>query len=202
MTTIRQMERLWNARSFSKLLRDMLAHRVEGVFALEAEMNLAPAAVAAAMIRLDELGQAHLPIATTFVRFLLTIQNADGSWGDVATTALALKALMTSKGSGIAIERGLKFLADMQKSDGLWPKIPIKRTSSDPMISAFVLQQLGHDARFHAAVRVDDALGWYGGNQPGLDPNTRRAWERATLRCKSIIRTSRMQPAEPALVWS
>jgi len=202
MTTVRQMERMWNARSFTKLLRDMLAHRVDGVFAMEAEMNIAPAAVAAALIRLDELGQAHLPLASTFVRFLLTIQGADGGWGDVATTALVLKALMTSNGVGASIDRGLTFLANLQKEDGLWPKIPIKRTASDPLISAFVLQQLGHDPRFHAAIRVDTALGWYGGSQPSLDANTRRAWERATLRCKSIIRTSRIQSGEPAMVWS
>ena len=49
MTTVRQMERLWNARSFEKLLRDMLANRVDAMFALEAEMNIAPAAVARSM---------------------------------------------------------------------------------------------------------------------------------------------------------
>ena len=81
MTTVRQMERLWNARSFSRLLRDMLANRVDGMFALEAEMNIAPAAVAAAIIRMDELGQAHLPLATTFINFLLTkVQISSFIW--------------------------------------------------------------------------------------------------------------------------
>lgn len=202
MTTVRQMERLWNARSFSKLLRDMLAHRVDGVFAMEAEMNLAPAAVAAALIRLDELGQSHLPLSSNFIKFLLMLQGADGGWGDVATTALVLKALMTCKGAGATIDRGLQYLANLQKEDGLWPKIPIKRTASDPLISAFVLQQLGHEPRFHAAVRVDDALGWYGGNQPALDPTARRAWDRAVMRCNSVIRTSRMKPGSMEPVWS
>lgn len=202
MTTVRQMERLWNTRSFSKLLRDMLAHRVEGMFAVEAEMNLAPAAVAAAVIRLDELGQAHIPLTSTFIKFLLTLQGADGGWGDVATTALVLKALMTSKGDGSAIDRGLAFLRNLQKDDGLWPKIPIRRTAGDPLVSAFVLQQLGNDARFQAAVRVDDAISWYRTSETSLDTNTRRAWERALLRCKTPARLQRIRHTDATMAWS
>lgn len=101
-------------------------------------MNIAPAAVAAAPIRMDELGQSHLSLATTFIRFLITVQQEDGGWGDVATTAPCLKALMSNRGHGPAVDRGLEFLKNLQKADGLWPRIPIRRTDGDPAVTAFV----------------------------------------------------------------
>jgi len=187
------MERLWNARSFEKLLRDMLANRVDAMFALEAEMNIAPAAVAAAIVRMDELGQAHLPLASTFIKFLITVQQEDGGWGDVATTALCIKALMTGGGQGSSVDRGLAFLKNLQKSDGLWPRIPIRRADGDPAATAFVLQQLGNDERFHTTVDVAMATRWHEVNRTTLEPITQRAWERAMMRCRSVSRTSRLR---------
>lgn len=199
MTTVRQMEKLWTAKSYQKLLRDMLALRVEGAFVLEAELNVAPASAAAALIRLSELGQSHVPLTTHLVRFLLASQHADGSWGDAMTTALCLRALMIGHGQGVAIERALAFLGNLQREDGLWPKIPIRRLPGDPLTSAFVLQQLGADPRFHEQVRAGDTLNWFEANARSLDDRARKQWTRATVRCQAAARKPSTQPV---LVWS
>ena len=103
---------------------------------------------------------------------------------------------MLGKGHGEAIERGLAYLATLQKPDGLWPKIPFRRMPGDACVSAFVLHQLSEDERFRAAVRFADAVSWFEANERSLEPEARRLWDRAKLRCGS--RSVR----EPMLMWS
>ena len=96
----------------------------------------------------------------------------------------------------LRVDRGLKYLADLQKSDGIWPKIPFRRMPADPSVSAFVLYQLGDDARFRATVRIDDAVKFFQTHESSLDTEARRLWQRARLRCG--VRPTR----ELMLVWS
>ena len=80
------------------------------------------------IIRLDELCQSASSLYPELVRALLAEQESDGGWHDPMTTALCLRALLCGRGGGLAIERGLAFLANLQKPQGLWPKAPIRRT--------------------------------------------------------------------------
>jgi hypothetical protein len=136
------------------------------------------------VIRLAELGQSHVPLAQTLLRTLLATQEADGGWAEPMLTSLCLRALMAGNGAGLAIERGLTYLANLQKSEGAWPAEPIRRLAADARVSAFVLYQLGNDDRFRTAVRFDDAVNWFDSQQASLDIESRRLWDRAALRCQ------------------
>jgi hypothetical protein len=196
MQTVRHIERLWNARQYTKLFGELIANRPESIFRLELGTPTSTLAAAMGVIRLDELNQAHVPLYSTFIRALVASQEKDGGWGDATITTLCLRALMLGKGTGESIDQGLRYLGDLQKSDALWPKIPFRRMPGDACVSAFVLHQLADDERFRAAVRFDDAVNWFEAHEKTLEPEARRLWDRAKLRCGS--RTVR----EPMLVWS
>ena len=182
MTTVRLMQRLWKGQHFSTLYQEAAQTRPEGSLRAQGALSLPAAATAMALIRLDELGQAHVPLASTLIRELLRRQEADGGWVDPMTTALCIRALMCSGGDGVAIERALAYLGQLQKSEGLWPKIPIRRTDGDPFVTAFILLQLGRDERFAASVNIPAALAWFSANQLSLDGETRRLWDQLARR--------------------
>lgn len=194
MMTLRQIERYWQAKAYDRLIREILAGRPEASVRLETELTGSAPAAALALIRLDELGQAHAFLCTQMVRSLLTQQQADGGWGDVMVTALCVRALACAQGSGLSIQRGIAYLANLQKPDGFWPRIPIRRTPADPYVSAMVLFQLGDNAEFRQAVRFADALKCFEPNEPISDPQTQRLWQRAAFKC-------RLHQA-PKLLWS
>src|SRR5262249_27926124 len=114
----------------------------------------------------------------------LSSQEADGGWGEPLATALCLRALLCGRGQGLAIERGLNYLADLQKSEGIWPAVPIRRTAEDPFVSAFILFQLADSLAFRATVRFQAATQWFLQNQIKPDEEACRLWHRASLRCR------------------
>ncbi|HEV2292899.1 MAG TPA: hypothetical protein VGR35_03535 [Tepidisphaeraceae bacterium] len=198
MFTIRQMERLWNAKQYRRLALELLSGRAEASYRLEAEFGRSIPAAALALIRMDELTQSHHPLYRTLLNVLILGQEADGGWGDVMTSALCVRALTCGDGQGVAVERGLAYLAQLQKSDGLWPKVPIRRMSGDAFVSAFVLFELVETHAFRQAVRLADVVDWFAANLAGLDPDTRRLWDRAAAKC----RTLRPRTAEATGLWS
>ncbi len=118
------------------------------------------------------------------VRALLAAQYVnDGGWGDPVVTALCLRALMTCRGHGASVDFGLRYLADLQKAEGTWPAGPIRRLPADPAASAFVLYVLGDRAAFREAVDFDAALGWFDAHASSLDPDAKRWWASARLKC-------------------
>jgi hypothetical protein len=184
MVTVRQMEREWDARRYEKLLSGLTAARPEEAFAFDAAGGRAVPAAAMALVRLDELNQSHVPLYGRLVRGLLTAQSAtDGGWEDPAVTALCLRALMAGRGNGLAIERGLDYLAALQKSEGIWPAGPIRRMASDPITSAFILYQLGDKPAFRGAVRFDDAVGWFESRGNRVERDARAWWQLARMKC-------------------
>ena len=185
MVTVRQMEREWEGRKYEKLLACLTAARPEANFAFDPAAGRAIPAAAVALVRLDELNQSHVPLYGRLVRALLAAQGAnDGGWGDPAVTALCLRALMGSRGNGLAIERGLDYLAALQKDDGLWPAGPIRRMAADTTTTAFVLYQLGDKAVFRDAVRFDNVVEWFEARGKKLDPDTREWWSLARMKCR------------------
>jgi len=198
MMTVRHIEKLWNADSHARLLREMLTGRPEASLRLESEMSGPLPAAAMALLRLDELAQSHVPLYDKLLKRILSAQDADGGWSDPITTALCLRALFGGRGQGLAINRGLFYLSQLQKPEGIWPNVPIRRMPADPFVSAFVLLQLGSDPRFRAAVRFIDALNWFESNEHTLDAETRRLWDHAAMRCT----INRAAPVQQMLSWS
>ncbi len=185
MITVRQIQRLWSAKAFDKLLQQLLLPRAEASDRLAAELSGPVAAAAMVVVRLDELTQSFAPLYAETVRVILSAQADNGGWGDAAVTALCLRALMCGRGNGPAVDRGLRYLADLQRDEGLWPNPPVRRLPADPFASAFVLMQLGDQDPFRSAVRLSDALDWFESNDLALDGPTRRLWAHAACRCSS-----------------
>jgi len=183
MMTVRHIERLWNSKSYQRLFADLVAARPEATFAFDRELATLPGVSALAIIRLDELSQSHVPVYTRLVRTVLASQREDGGWGDLATTALCLRALLCGNGDGVAIERGLAWLADLQKDEGIWPSAPLRRMPEDPLVSLFILFELGDNPRFRHAVRFYDALTWFQRYCSELQRPAHAMWDRVKLRC-------------------
>ena len=100
------------------------------------------------------------------------------------TTALCVRALLCGGGQGAAVERGLHYLATLQKPEGIWPREPLRRMPADAFASAFILMQLGERDAFRRAVRFDDAIDFFTANAPAMDPDARRLWTHAAVRCR------------------
>jgi len=186
MITVRQIERHWESKAYSRLFADLLASRAEAAFRLGVHCDGALPAAALAIIRLDELTQSHVKLYSRLVKTLVAAQDADGGWGDLVTTALCLRALLCGNGNGASIDLGLSYLAAMQKSEGIWPAIPIRRSAADPYVSAIVLYELAEHSSFRQAVRLSDAVDWFASHEHSLDQETRNLWNRARVKCRLV----------------
>src|SRR5438046_4697757 len=142
MQTLRQIERLWSTRQDGRLSRELLAARPEYSARRLTERSASVPCAALALIRLDELNQGHRPVNQTLIRAIIAAQEGDGGWGDPLVSAICLRALLCNGGHGLSIDRGISYLAELQKPDGLWPAIAVLRTASDPFVSAFILFNL------------------------------------------------------------
>lgn len=199
MMTVRQIEKQWKNEAWQKLVGELLAGRPERSLRLENALAGPIPAAALVLVRLDELSQPHMPLYNRLVRVILEAQEADGGWKDPLTTAICLRALMAGRGSGESIERGLKYLAQMQKTEGTWPAEPIKRLPADAFVSAFVLLMLGGEERFRNSVRFTEAVEWFELNGVSLDGEASRMWHHAALRCR--VRRVR-STAQQIMSWS
>lgn len=185
MITIRHIERLFQHQQHRRLYRELIAGRPEAGFALEPVLARAVPIAALGMIRLDELSQSHTALYRRLLNVILTAQQPDGGWTDPITTALCVRALLSGGGKGgTAVERGLAYLAALQQPKGTWPKEPLRRMPMDAFASAFVLMQVGDREPFRRAVHFDDATSWFTANERALDPETRRLWSHAAVRCR------------------
>jgi hypothetical protein len=194
MITLRQIERLWEHRQYDRLIVELLGNRAEDSARLRTCLSGSLPAAALALIRLEELNQSHAPLSQKLIRRLLVSQGADGGWDDPLLTALCARALVATGGQGVAIDRALAHLADLQKSEGIWPKEPIRRLAADAYVSAVILYQLGSNSQFRQSVRLSDAVAWFDSTEEVLDHHTQRLWELASLKC----RVRHIQ----SLVWS
>ena len=182
MITVRQIERHWEAKSYDRLFTELLTARPEGALRLGIDASRPACTAALAVIRLDELSQSHAKLYSKLIKTILAAQEVDGGWGDLVTTTFCLRALFCGNGNGVAIERGLQYLADLQKSEGIWPNVPIRRMPADPYVSALILYQLGDQPKFRNAVRIADAVAWFTANEGWMDAETRELWKRARVR--------------------
>ncbi len=196
MITVRHMERMWNGRRYVQLIQELMAPRME--VCIEADLvagRPVSAAAAMALIRLEELNQSRTPLSSILIQALVASQDQDGGWGEALTTALCVKALSLNEGAGEAIDRGLGYLASMQQPSGIWPRVPLRRMPSDACISAFVLLQLGDDARFRQAVDFDAAVEWFQSHELSDEPAARRIWSLARIRCVQTVTLFDPQPS-------
>jgi len=194
MMTVRQMERLWNTQKHRQLLDELLIARPEAPYARRLrEGACALPAAAIGIIRLEELAQSHVPLYSTLQHAILSAQEVDGGWGDPMITALCTRSLETCHGTGLALQRALAQLANLQQDQGAWPAVPLRRMPADGVVTAFILSQLADSAAFRNAARFDAAVNWFETHLRQLDWESRQCWERIRLRC-------RPQTATPGLL--
>jgi hypothetical protein len=86
----------------------------------------------------------------------------------------------------------------LQKPEGIWPAVPVRRLPADPYVSAFVLSQVGDQPRFREVVRFEEALRWFEDHSYRLDEETKALWARAQLRCGG--RPAQRGPVQ-ATIW-
>ena len=196
MVTVRQLERLWQEKAFARMSALLLEMRPESSLRLAQDCARLSPVAALAVIRLDELSQAHTPFCSKMIRTILAAQEQDGGFGDVLGTALCIRALSCANGHGLAIERGLKYLATLQKDDGSWPRIPLRRFAGDAFITALVLYHLGENEKFLQATRTEAAIDWLCTQEADLDAETSRLFKLVRMRlAQSPLR-------EPSFSWS
>jgi hypothetical protein len=194
MITVRQIDRLWTAKAYDRLVEQLIAPRPEASDRLVSQLIGSLPAAGMAIIRLDELSQSFVPLYSQLVRTILNAQRPDGGWGDVLTTAICLRALLCGNGDGAAIGRGVNFLAALQKPEGIWPSMPVRRMPIDAFASAFVLFRLADCEIFYRAIRSDDTLEWFESNRLALDEPTARLWSHAKHRLSSKIAKGTVTP--------
>jgi hypothetical protein len=196
MITVRQLERLWQEKAFARMSGLLLEMRPESSLRLAQELARSTPVAALAIIRLDELSQSYTPFSGRMVRTILANQEADGGWGDSLTTALCIRALSCSGGDGQAITRGLEYLANLQREDGSWPRVPIRRLPGDAFTTAIVLFYLADNANFREAVHYSQAVDWLSEQERSHDIETARLCRRLHPRMPQSA------SAEPSLNWS
>jgi hypothetical protein len=164
MMNLRQVERNWEAHRYQEIVADLLATRVEALMLPRLLAEAGPcagiAAAASAIIRLDELGLSDRPLCAKLIRVLLASQLPDGSWGDLPTTALALRALLAGYKDGLLVARAIEYFAALQREDGSWPEVALRRMPGDAATTAFILLQLADQASFAERCNVPAALTW------------------------------------------
>ena len=192
MVTLHRLQRLWDERAYGRLSAEVLGIRPEAAILSRAEGSTALSAAANTMVRLDELTQGGSRLCGTLVRKVVAAQQADGGWGDLLTTAMCVRALCCGRGNGVSIERGIAYLANLQKPEGIWPAEPLRRMPEDAFTSAYILLLLGNDARFQDAVDLHAAVTWFNENGDSLDAATKQLWEHAKRRVGRVQRTEVM----------
>jgi hypothetical protein len=196
MITVRQLERLWQEKAYSRMSALLLEMRPESSARLAQELARPTALAAMGIIRLDELAQAHSPFCSRMIRTILAAQEADGGFGDALTTAVCIRALSCSAGHGVTIDRALNYLGTLQKEDGAWPRIPLRRFPGDAFTTALILYHLGESEGFIHATRAESAFDWLSAHETELDIETTRLFR--TLR----LRLAQAPLAEPSFSWS
>jgi len=187
-------ERLWNARQYVKLFGSLIANRPESTFRLEIDTPTSTLAAAMGIIRLDELNQPMCRFTAPSSEHWSPPRNGTAAGATRPSQPVSARP-DAREGASESIQRGLRYLADLQKSDGLWPKIPFRRMPGDACVSAFVLHQLSGDERFRAVVRFNDAVSWLRNNRHWNQKRT-DCGIAPVLRCKAYV------VREPMLVWS
>jgi hypothetical protein len=182
MITTRQIERLWTNRRYGRLTDDLLGNRWEAAYRHKLTGSPALLAAAISMIRLYELDQSGAPVFGNLLRTILAAQESDGGWGDLAVTALCLRALMLDGGAGPAVARGIAYLAGLQQPEGSWPAIPFRRLPADPFMTAFIAAELGESADFRSRTRWTDTTDWLAAACELEE--SRGMWERIRLRSR------------------
>jgi hypothetical protein len=179
MHTLSKLSRLWHARRYRALVRDLTRGRPEARLELDTRIGGDLPAAALLLVRLRELNQLETPLAREALERLIWSQNPDGSWpGGVLVSALCVRGLAAAR-HPTQTRRGLDWLADSS------------RGIDSAFTAGFVLLQvarLADDIDWQPLTRLDPAY------DPAreADAATRWVWQHVHLHAGR-----RLLPATP-----
>lgn len=164
MLSKRRIEQRMLAGDWQRLADDVLANGRQVDLPIRMHLSepdtLPVAAVGLALRRVNELEFALSPLARAMAQGLIVGQEPDGSFGNVASTAIVVRAMISTLeqpgceklASRIheAVEIAIRFLAWHQGDNGLWLDSEID--------SAIVAWQLADCRMFTDAVRMEDLV--------------------------------------------
>ncbi len=206
MMTIKQAERFWGLKAYERLIDELCQGRAEAVGGIRQLIRGPEAAAALCVIRMHELLQSHQPFVAKMLRFLVASQQADGGFDDAVTTALAMRALATDRGAGLALESAIRYLDVLQRDDGEWAREPLRRMPGDPAVTAFVLLQLVESRLPRAEQLVHRTLDRVAGDDHAVPAHKNPREERISPNIDQQLLPLRRRVAarQPALVasWS
>jgi len=171
MTTIRQINGLWSEGRTRQLVAELTRYRPDFPPTLIDALASNPLAAAAlAMIRLQELDQTLLATYDGLKRKLLDAQENDGSFGSIAVTVLACRALLTEASASESLRKGLEYLSLTQREDGGFPIDAPRRLPADLMNTALCIYHLSRDDRAKRALRFEAAGRWLADHRMDASP--------------------------------
>ena len=222
MLTNSKLTRLWNQSRYRALIREICDGRPEARLELDQRCGGPVAAAALGMLRLAELNQTHLPLASLLAERVLWSQNRDGSWGGPGdnvplVTALAVRAIAAKPSravdvgriAGVDLDRPAGEPKRLAASPEAW-RAAVDRGLAhlastqaewqrDPFTTAFVLLQLGRQPGFLEMICVADVLAAEptGGRKQEPDAATRWAWRNVHLRVGPALLAAKVEQQRP-----
>ncbi|HMO25672.1 MAG TPA: hypothetical protein PKB10_05335 [Tepidisphaeraceae bacterium] len=186
MTTARQIQKLWQTHDYKRLARLCLEARADALEPVIPTLACPVGAAALALLRLTELSPFPTPMHAGLAQVLANHQHNDGGWGEPVLTAIAVRALLLADLQRDRASAGMANLGRLQRDDGLWPGGGTHRLPGDPVVTLFVLLQLGTESAFRFVTRIDRAIEAID-THPGLDAPSRRALAIARLRTRTPV---------------
>lgn len=207
MLSVYQIQRHFQTGHFDPLLRGVAPIGMALPLPLQVRLSGQPAAVIAlALKRVLELTYGPTALSRELTAALLDRQNADGSFGEAASTGmtstgaisqgdpLATASAIAALGArerehasaphpeaAIARERAIAALAYSQADDGLF-HCPADRTDDDrAMTGLFILSLLAGDEEFHHAARTADLMTWLDEHADEFDHSAANLWRIARI---------------------
>lgn len=190
MTTPRRIETMVKQGNGRRLVQEMARYRTDLPEGMIDELASNPVAFhAMALVRLVEMQQGHLPHARTLARQIAAVQCDDGSFGEVAVTALAARALLDSRDP--AVERAgidaIDALGRLQLEEGAFPAEPWPDSPASVLATAFVLVQLARQPHARARLNLESAASWLRSRLMAMPEPERSLARTALARCATIV---------------
>jgi hypothetical protein len=161
MTGQKQIGGLFGEGRTKQLVAELVQYRSDVVPSLVKRADADPVLAASlSVLRLQELDQTLFAVYRSLLKTLLAHQKPDGSFGDAALTAMAIRALLDEPSASAQLARAIDALSRLQRTDGAFVLDAPLRMPGDLPTTATVLYHLARDVRCARILRIEAAARW------------------------------------------
>ncbi len=161
MTGQKQISGLFGDGRTKQLVAELVRYRSDVVPSLVKRADADPVLAASlSVLRLQELDQTLFAVYRSLLKTLLAHQRPDGSFGDAALTAMAIRALLDEPSASAQLARAIDALSRLQRPDGAFVLDAPLRMPGDLPTTATVLYHLSRDVRCARILRIEAAARW------------------------------------------